>query len=71
MGIENQLERLARVTPRIPPCRCCGGALGILDGIGTAVAEGIGLHTRCIPTHWGEHSSYANASRCREFGRKS
>ena len=53
----------------IPPCRCCGGTLGIMDGIGTAVAEGVGIHTRCIPKHWTNHAHRKNASRCHEFKR--
>ena len=69
--IENQLARLERIKrellPKIPPCRCCGGMLGILDGISDAVLEGVGIHTRCIPKHWGKHSKNINAAKCHEF----
>ena len=70
MAIEDQLERLERITqeiPQIPPCRCCGKALSILDGITEAVREGVGIHTRCIPKHWSKHSKRINTARCKEF----
>jgi len=67
MAIEDQIERLERITPEIPPCRCCGKALSILDGITEAVREGVGIHTRCIPKHWGKHSKHINNARCKEF----
>ena len=70
MAIEDQLERLERITqeiPQIPPCRCCGKALSILDGITETVREGVGIHTRCIPKHWGKHSKRINNARCKEF----
>ena len=67
MAIDDQIERLERITPLIPPCRCCGKALSILDGITEAVREGVGIHTRCIPQHWGKHSKHINNARCREF----
>jgi hypothetical protein len=67
MAIEDQIERLERITPLIPPCRCCGKALSILDGITDAVREGVGIHTRCIPKHWGKHSKHINNARCKEF----
>jgi hypothetical protein len=41
-------------------CRCCGGPVKTWDGAP--------IHTRCIPTHWGNHSHGINASRCKEFG---
>ena len=59
-------KRLERIAPRIPPCRCCGKKLGILDGINQAVRDGIGIHTRCIPTHWSKHDKGINAGRCKE-----
>ena len=68
--IDNQLPRLERIAnqlPRVPLCRCCGGTLGILDGITDAVREGVGIHTRCIPKHWGKHDKGINSKRCREF----
>ena len=68
MAIDDQIARLERITPLIPPCRCCGKALSILDGITEAVREGVGIHFECIPNHWGKHSKQINKSRCREFG---
>ena len=70
MAIEyvlEQLERIAQEIPQIPPCRCCGKALSILDGITDAVRDGVGIHTRCIPKHWSKHSKHINGARCREF----
>ena len=68
MSIEDQIVRLDRIAPRVPPCRCCGNTLGILDGITEAVREGVGIHTRCIPKHWDKHSKNQANSRCSEFG---
>jgi hypothetical protein len=73
MGIDNQVARgisLEQVVPRIPPCRCCGKALGILDGISEAVREGAGIHTRCIPKHNGKHTHGINAARCQDTQNK-
>ena len=67
MSIEEQIVRLERIAPSIPPCRCCGGTLGILDGITDAVREGVGIHTRCIPKHWNLHAKGKNPGRCSEF----
>jgi len=67
MSIEDQIVRLERIAPNIPPCRCCGGTLGILDGITDAVREGVGIHTRCIPKHWNLHAKGKNPGRCSEF----
>ena len=71
MTMEHQIARLERIAATISPvripCRCCGGVLGILDGLTQAVREGVGIHTRCIPTHGGAHSKGRNVSRCREF----
>jgi len=67
MSIDNQIERLERIAPRIPPCRCCGKKLGILDGVNQAVRDGIGIHTRCIPKHWSKHDKGINAGRCKEL----
>ena len=64
----DRLIRLAPTVPRIPPCRCCGGTLGIMDGITDAVRDGVGIHTRCIPKHGGKHMHGRNAARCREYG---
>lgn len=72
MSIDNQIIRglrLERVVPKIPPCRCCGGDLGIMDGITQAVRDAVGIHTRCIPKHWGNHSHGRSAARCKEFGK--
>ena len=66
MSIDNQIERLERIAPRIPLCRCCGKKLGILDGI-DAVRYGIGIHTICIPKHWSKHDKGINAGRCKNL----
>jgi len=71
MSIEDQVIRglrLERIAPKIPPCRCCGNTLGIMDGITEAVREGVGIHTRCIPKHWNIHGKGKNTGRCSEFG---
>ena len=69
MSIDNQIERLERIAPitAVPPCRCCGKKLGILDGINQAVRDGIGIHTRCIPKHWSKHDKGINAGRCKDL----
>ena len=75
MSIEDQVIRLERIAPNIPPCRCCGRELGIMDGITQAVRDGWGIHTRCIPKHWGSarspraHSHGKAASKCKEYGK--
>ena len=77
MSIDNQIARLERIAPNIPPCRCCARELGIIEGmmhIQECISHGISLdsvaiHTRCIPKHWSNHSRGRSASRCKEFGR--
>ena len=69
MSIDNQIARLERIVPNIPPCRCCGRDLGIMDGITQAVRDGWGIHTRCIPKHWDKHSRGKAAARCEEFSK--
>ena len=71
--IFNQLPRLERIVagvengkPGIPPCRCCGGKLGLMDGITEAVREGVDIHTRCILKHWTKHDKNINATRCKD-----
>ena len=63
------LERLEKIGARhrVPSCRCCGGVLGIFDGITQAVREGVGIHTRCIVKHWDAHAKSKRAKRCKEF----
>jgi hypothetical protein len=63
--MDDQVARLERIVPNIPPCRCCGRDLGIMDGITQAVRDGWGIHTRCMPKHWGSHSHGKKPARCR------
>jgi len=54
---------LVRSNPGQVLCRCCGKPVYNTDGHP--------IHTKCIPKHWGKHAKGINASRCKEFGRKS
>ena len=78
MSIDNQIARLERIAPNIPSCRCCGRELGIIEGMmhiqecanhGINLVDSYGIHTRCIPKHWSNHSLGRSASRCKEFGK--
>jgi len=77
MSIEDQITRLERIAPNIPPCRCCGRQLGIIEEImhiQECTSHGISfdsvaIHTRCILKHWSNHSLGRSASRCKEFGK--
>ena len=58
MSIDNQIARLERIAPNIPPCRCCARELSIIEGMmhiqecanhGINLVDSYGIHTRCIP----------------------
>ena len=75
MSIEEQIVRLERIAPNIPPCRCCGRDLSIIEQLmhgteatqhGLSIAS-VAIHTRCIPKHWNLHAKGKNTGRCSEF----
>ena len=77
MSIDNQVTRLERIAPNIPPCRCCGRDLGIVEQLmhgqecasqGISIAS-VAIHTRCIPKHGDKHSHGKRPTRCKEFGK--